>query len=77
MTLYLPKMLDIKGFFGGCTAEIPINKESSNNGSFAVFGKNRHYFGKNCGKNRINTSTTAIHGKSPHRQNIYEVYCYG
>ena len=40
---------------------------NSNNGIFAVFGKNRHYFGKNCGKNRINTSTTAIHRKDPHR----------
>ena len=69
-------MLDIKGFFGGCTAEIPINKESSNNGIFAVFGKNRHYFGKNCGKNRINISTTAIHGKTNTDKNIYEVYCY-
>jgi hypothetical protein len=64
-------MLDIKGFFGGCTAEIPRNKESSNNGSFAVFGKNRHYFGKNCGKNRINIPTTAIHGKNPHRQKYF------
>ena len=39
-------------------------KKSSNNGIFTVFGKNRHYFGKNCGKNRINTSTTAIHRKA-------------
>ena len=70
-------MLDINGFFGGCAAEIPRNKESSNNGSFAVFGKNRHYFGKNCGKNRINTSTTAIHRKTYTDKNIYEVYCYG
>lgn len=67
--MYLPKMLDIKGFFGGCTAEIPRNKESSNNGSFALFGKN-------CGKNRINISTTAIHGKTNTDKNIYEVYCY-
>ena len=44
---------------------------------FAVFGKNRHYFGKNCGKNRINTLTTAIHGKTYADKNIYEVYCYG
>ena len=43
---------------------------------FAVFGKNRHYFGKNCGKNRINTSTTAIHRKTYADKNIYEVYCY-
>ena len=57
-------MLDIKGFLAVAPAEIPRNKESSNNGSFAVFGKNRHYFGKNCGKNRINTSATAIHGKT-------------
>ena len=69
-------MLAMKGFFGGCTAEIPKNMESSNNGIFAVFGKNRHYFGKNCGKNRINIPTTAIHGKTNTDKNIYEVYCY-
>ena len=69
-------MLAMKGFLGSCASEIPINQGSSNNGIFAVFGKNRHYFGKNCGKNRINTSTTAIHRKTHTDKNIYEVYCY-
>ena len=70
-------MLDIKGFLAVVPPKSRKIKESSNNGIFAVFGKNRHYFGKNCGKNRINTSTTAIHGKTRTDKNIYEVYCYG
>ncbi len=60
-------MLDIKGFLAVVPPKSRKLKESSNNGIFAVFGKNRHYFGKNCGKNRINTSTMAIHGVNPHR----------
>jgi hypothetical protein len=61
-------MLDIKGFLAVVPPKSRKIKESSNNGIFAVFGKNRHYFGKNCGKNRINTSTTAIHRINLHRQ---------
>ena len=69
-------MLDIKGFLAVVPPKSRKIKESSNNGIFAVFGKNRYYFGKNCGKNRINTSTTAIHRKTRTDKNIYEVYCY-
>jgi hypothetical protein len=49
-------MLDIKGFWTVMLLKSRQIQGSSSNGIFAVFGKN-------CGKNRINTSTTEIHRK--------------